>query len=673
MADGTLRLGNALVLGEFCEVHGPVVRLLLFQHPVYGHPEILNSNQWSATLTEMLEELMTLSICGDYTIKEGSTDTVTTHVMRFVLDNIRWDSTTAFAHVARINLPDAFARGQQRAVCVIFVNLSPHISMSLSRWIGDCCEMILHRLAHGAQLCVYNDIQRCKKAYALLSVASESEGLLPQETLNLLQHELQVLMCMNRHGETSLQALSQTHCNSIEMTSIEAIHIAHDLVTRRGTVPLRPLSFVCGTHYDESLMDMKRLLLYFSLDMTWMMEGALGRMPSIFSIFHSSFAEAEKHNIKKENAISPLEFVFNVGEWGVLRPLLPTDACGGFLPHTWTPPGTDFTAINDRKLYSVLKGYGAQHIVNVAYNGLRCKRIIVCGYDECAVVHAMKVACLFIPGLLQCGEDTLRLGIQPLSSEEPISASDLHHFAVVGCHVNAAIRNNEPFFPQHCTWYVRYKANDIYRYRTVNVFGEPYNSHLYNRPNRRQPFSLSLQSSRSSPFSSSSSSSLLMSPPPTGQSLPSSSTVPIVEDGRTGVLAELLSVLRQKASTSEDEVVFSDHIRVVLKHLQFEYCSLASLVLHSLLSRSCRHGLVDTLQQDNKNKNTLPYFSSRTLVVPEYTCPYVWTEEDTEEVLHTLFGVTIATRSDLTIVTEIVKRMSIITAQQCSSSMPKEV
>ncbi|KAH9601033.1 hypothetical protein LSM04_007457 [Trypanosoma melophagium] len=544
MADYTLRLGNAMMLSEFCEVHGPVVRLLLLQHPIHGRREILNRERCSALLTEMLEELMTLSICGYYSIRGGSTDMLTTHVIRFVLDNIRWDSTTAFAHLTAHN--SAFIK----------------------------------------------DLRLCKKVYALLSAASESGELLPQETLHLLQHELEVLMCVNKHSENSVKDFSQTHWNDIEMSPTEAINTTHDLVTRRGTVSLRPLSLVCGEYYDESMIDMKRLLFYFSLDITWMIEGALGRMPSVFSIFYSFFGDAEKHNIKKDNSVSPLEFVFNVGDWGVLRPLLPTNTSGGLLPNTCTPPGTDFTALNDSELYNKLKGYGAQHIVHIAYNGMRCKKIIVCGYDECAVVDAMKVACLFVPGFLQCDEhNILRLVIQPLISEEPLSAADLHHFAVVGCHVNVAIRNNEPLFPQHCKWYVRNKTNENFGCRTVNVFVEQYNLHFRGRPKLEESFSLS------SPFSTS----LLTSPPqvpvplpvPPVHSLPASSAGPIIEEVGTGLLVKLLNLLRQRTSTSENGTVFSGHIPVVLKHLQSEYCSLASLVLHILLSRSYRHRLVD--------------------------------------------------------------------------------
>ncbi|RNF18395.1 uncharacterized protein Tco025E_04512 [Trypanosoma conorhini] len=251
----------------------------------------------------------------------------------------------------------------------------------------------------------------------------------------------------------------------------EAVELVESPIARRGHSPLRPPEVVCGKCYAGALEEMERTLChYFSLDATPLMEDASGTLPSALEVLHPPFPELSQGDEERRDASDSPHFI-NVGELHVLHPLcpdctLPLSSC--------SPASTHFTVLYDPrpKFYNTLRNYAARHAMEVAYSALRCKSIIVCGWDGASVVEAVKVACLFVPGLLQGREYTLRLCILPANSSQLLSAEGiLHRFAVAGCHVNAALRHGAPQFAQTCTWHAgrQGKARGC---RAINPYGD---------------------------------------------------------------------------------------------------------------------------------------------------------------------------------------------------------
>ncbi|RNF18394.1 uncharacterized protein Tco025E_04511 [Trypanosoma conorhini] len=69
----------------------------------------------------MLDDLMELSVSSDCPSNNTAGDVRGASVTHRIFDPLRWDGASAAAHVARVNLPDAFARRRQRAVGVALV------------------------------------------------------------------------------------------------------------------------------------------------------------------------------------------------------------------------------------------------------------------------------------------------------------------------------------------------------------------------------------------------------------------------------------------------------------------------------------------------------------------------------------------------------------------------
>ncbi|RNF00726.1 hypothetical protein TraAM80_07451 [Trypanosoma rangeli] len=643
MAEPILRVGGAAVLGEFCEVKGPVVRLLFCLQGPHGTPMQLDRRSWPPLIAGMLDELVELSMGSDYAIGNGTGGVCGASVTHLMLDPLRWDGASAMAHVARVNVPDVFARGHQRALSVALICPVLHVSLALSRWMADYCQRIARRLVHGAYLSYEEDVRRCQKAISLLLEAPDKETLLSPHTCQFLQQELQIINHLHERSQLLELSAPPSQESDVTVPLAEAVELAENLINGRGTVPLRPLDVVCGPCYTVALEEMKSLLHYYSLDVPTLLEGALGTLPSAFQVLHSPFPELAQDETKG-HALDAPQF-FNVGELRVLDPLR-SDV--NFSLNDCLPSWSHFTALYDPYLYSTLRNYGAQHVVGLAYNALRCKPIIVCGYDENSVVDAMKVACLFVPGLLQGREHALRLGIIPFTSSQLLSAEDIHRFAVVGCHVNAALLYGAPRFAQACTWHVG-RHETTRGGCTMKLYGEQYDS---SRTIGHYPSLSVLAPSLTADADAA------RTPLTTWlSSLLQSLAEP--EERAGGLLWELADVLRQKVVNTAQEAALSDHVRLLLKRLLFDYCSHASLLLQHLRSRRRFQ------PSATAPASPPPRFSvlrSSFIGGDSDALPWVWSDVDTDMTLRTFFGVSLAARGDVIIVTELLKRMAIVVA-----------
>ncbi|KEG13516.1 hypothetical protein DQ04_00961090 [Trypanosoma grayi] len=245
---------------------------------------------------------------------------------------------------------------------------------------------------------------------------------------------------------------------------MDAVEVTEVLVTHRGTVPLWPLEVVCGDCYDACVENMRRLLWFFLLDSPCLMDAALGTTPRTISQFHYSFADAA-HMDGKACSDDTRTFCFKVWELKLGFPLLP--AVDTVPENCCFPSSVRFAALSDPDLCTTPQGYGLQHVIDVVYNGPRCNPIIVSGFVEGIVVRTMRVASLFfVTGVLQDSEDVLHLRIQPSSVLRIPSSGAVHRFAVVGCHVDAALQNGSRLSPQAWTWHVEREAKTC-DFRTV--------------------------------------------------------------------------------------------------------------------------------------------------------------------------------------------------------------
>jgi hypothetical protein len=346
---------DMMLLGEFCEKDGPVVRELwgLDNEPINvqdipGAPRALHT-------------FMMRAMSGDHVYPEAPGAPLQCRSCEVLMDRVKWiDGSMMVAYICSVTLYDLHARGYARTACIAYLSNDDHKMFTISHWLSLECQAIAKTLfdasleRHKRELVRSVDaLERAKsvlddKASALASritdrhrsaLQAELEALkarvfrlpdlaaalaagpavpptpggsttgrkktitkLAQTTMGATPDEAQPGAAIARQLSASFECrVAELRNNSslsgdsyvyTPVSDDEVIDILNALITKKGTGELRPLMDVCGAEeFDRATNQIRRTVWTFSQDTVWLMENVLQVMMPLARVLERPLGE----------------------------------------------------------------------------------------------------------------------------------------------------------------------------------------------------------------------------------------------------------------------------------------------------------------------------------------------------------------------------------------------
>lgn len=635
---------DLMLIGEFCEKDGPVVRHL-YALGDSGRVECFPPELWPRGAEDLLHQFMMRAMSGDHVFPERADAALQYRACEVLMDRVKWiDDTLLVAYVSSVTLFDVYARGYARTACVAYLSSDEHKMFTISHWLSMECQSITRRLFESTFATHKAELVQCVDALEVLSrrLAKDEviEGLTDRNR-NGIKSELEALRsrvirsapprAVRARRGTALNrtldeapvpdsfefAMADLRTNSSLVLSPHtsplldeklaedrvpldvALDIVHRLVTTKGCGVLRSLSDICATNgFDDAQAMIQRTMWAFALDTVWLMENMIQVMRPLPDLLeqplgdilaaqwptHAATERADDLNVDSPIPSNP--FILKIGDCVVVDPYLRRSP-----PAPQASEHELFTYLLEGNLYSVLREYGTQPALALMFNALACRPVVVCGEDEGEVLQAMRLASTFVPGIFQSRDkQTLMVGVLPFSSAQKVRVTyeHLERYAVTGCPVHAILdeKTQKPFLPSAFVWHVQSstlpsgRGKNTQRSRTVAFYGPTYNV-------AKPPPSSERTAERMS----------YADPTDPSLSLPSQAT---------GLLTEVHDLLALRPSTRGEEHSLTNYLRLTLKRIFLDYGTMAANVLNSLLIDAQRHHQVILSGYFNSSVNGSP-------------------------------------------------------------------
>ncbi|CUG26932.1 Hypothetical protein, putative [Bodo saltans] len=335
-----------MLVGEFCEKDGPVVRhLYAIDHE--GMCQSFPQEMWVPGTAAQLQQFMMRAMSGDHVFPEAQDAPLERRSCEVMMDRVKWiDDRDMIAYVSTVTLHDVFARGYARTACVAYLSSDEHKVFTISHWLSQECQDITRAL-HDASLNSHRgELVMCiagiRHLLARVAAHEAGNGDLPvgltERHRNGLQGELEALSQRVRRAKKKVQApppakpakrgplggfgeetsplsgdsfendlqnlrangsLTYSFCNTsfanlaapLSVTDEEAVDIADRLITLKGTKVLRPLEVVCGDDYVRVEDKIGRALFAFSMDTVFLLEHMTQMMQPLPRLFEQRIGE----------------------------------------------------------------------------------------------------------------------------------------------------------------------------------------------------------------------------------------------------------------------------------------------------------------------------------------------------------------------------------------------
>ena len=134
-------LSDMMLLGEFCEKDGPVVR------EVWGlDSEPINIYDIPGA-SKVLHTFMMRAMSGDHVYPEGPESPLQCRSCEVLMDRVKWvDGSMMVAYICSVTLYDLYARGYARTACIAYLSPDDHKMFTISHWLGLECQVIAKTL-----------------------------------------------------------------------------------------------------------------------------------------------------------------------------------------------------------------------------------------------------------------------------------------------------------------------------------------------------------------------------------------------------------------------------------------------------------------------------------------------------------------------------------------------
>lgn len=128
---------DMMLIGEFCEKDGPVVRELwgldnepINIHDIPGAPKAMHT-------------FMMRAMSGDHVYPESAESPLQCRSCEVLMDRVKWiDGSMMVAYVCSVTLYDLHARGYARTACIAYLSNDDHKMFAISHWLSLECQTI---------------------------------------------------------------------------------------------------------------------------------------------------------------------------------------------------------------------------------------------------------------------------------------------------------------------------------------------------------------------------------------------------------------------------------------------------------------------------------------------------------------------------------------------------
>eukprot|EP00758_Cryptobia_borreli_P004264 Tbor_TRINITY_DN4273_c0_g1::TRINITY_DN4273_c0_g1_i1::g.23956::m.23956 len=594
---------DTIVLGEFSEQTGPCI----INSFVDRTPEVV-------PVTSDVHDFMMRAMAADFVYNPDhihkSVGRLKYRQCEVLMDRVRWryagDNRVRLmtAFVYSFQIWDVFARAYTRNICISYLSPDMHKMFRTLPWIMYELEEIAKQIytktlqLHKKEVLeAYRALEFCQKHADRLTLTERHLGSTGDE-FTAIKTRLRQLRDMplsapgNGHDldaskDTYIldgESISDIHVRMtiaelekefgvMQLSDKRAVDIMNTLTTKKGTVQLRPIQalyslFDCDRSQENSKetysrwceeveSDFRRAINTLPQKPIWLAEDLLNTLTPLPNLIGLTFRDIFGK--------SQSRFHLKIGQY------CPTDPA---LEQWRNPDGAVSSEANElglwssKDMYRKMALFGAEVVLNVAFNALRGTTVIVCADvdSQSLVIEAMRVALTFVPGLSQ-SSTFYQAGVIPFDKPGPIKTEHIVRNSVIGCPTECALADlgngsTVPLLTNVFVWQLKRYSDEISKGGPIGYFvqsilyGPRYGGDLY-----------------------------VGIPPIHDQKRPS--VPPLVpqfsnstEDAM--LLDELFHLLREPSLMDRDPEFTAPYLRLTINKILTELSTMAALVMHTL-------------------------------------------------------------------------------------------